>query len=259
MVKIPSIMEMLKCGVHFGHQPCRWHPKMEQYIFGLRNGVHIIDLERTAQELEKTLKIVKALATEGKVVLFVGTKRQARTIVKEAAESCSMPYLVERWIGGLLTNFVEVRRRLRKYNELKDQFKTGEIEKYSKKERQMLKKKLEKMDKYLVGLADLKEMPDAIYVSDMRTSKTAIAEANRKDVPIVAISDSNTNPEKATYIIPANDDAVNSIKMMAMLMAEAVNEGRAEWEKKQMSIKVANTPIQTGKQERKALVKDQDV
>lgn len=259
MFKLPTLLEMLKAGVHFGHQTSRWHPKMKDYIFGSRNGVHIIDLERTTQELEKTLDFVKTLATQGKVLLFVGTKHQARELVRQAAISCGMPYLTERWIGGLLTNFSEVKRRLKKYAELKEQFGTGEIERYSKKEQLMLKKKLDKMDKYLVGLTDLKEMPDALYIVDLRAEKTAVAEAGRMNVPMVAVTDTNVNPTKANYIIPANDDAVNSIKMMVNLVAEAVNYGRLEWEKKKADMQVEVKKKVTGKKERKSLRRDEDV
>lgn len=236
MSNLPSLLEMLKAGVHFGHQKSRWHPKMEKYIFGARNSVHIIDLEKTLVALEKALAYVKNLSAEGKVILFVGTKRQARALVKAAAESCGAPYLVERWIGGLLTNFEEVRRRLRKYHAMKDEVASGEVEKYTKKEQVKIKKELAKMDRYLLGLSNLEKMPDAVYLADLRVEKTAAAEAERKEVPLVAVCDSNVNPDKVDYPIPANDDAVNSIKMIAELMAEAVKEGKAEFEKKKAAM-----------------------
>ena len=236
-------MDMLKAGAHFGHQSSRWHPKMQPYLFGLRNGVHVIDLEKTVEEMEKTLNYVKTLASQGKIILFVGTKRQAREVVREAAIACDMPYLVERWIGGLLTNFEEVKRRLKKYNTLKEQIKTGEIERYTKKEQVVLKKMVEKMDKYLVGLTKLEKIPDALYIADLRVEKTAVAEAKRTGVKIVAICDSNVNPTKADYIIPANDDAVNSIKLMANVMSEAVKEGRAEWEKNRAAVLKAKDEV----------------
>jgi len=238
MAKLPSLLEMLQAGVHFGHQTSRWHPKMEKFIFGTRNSVHIIDLESTLKEMGKVLHYIKTLASQGKVILFVGTKHQARVLVKEAAEKCGMPYIVERWIGGLLTNFVEVKRRLKMYRELKEQFTSCEIEKYSKKEQVMLKKKLEKMDKYLIGLTDLKELPDALYLVDARVEKTALTEARRVGVSVTAVMDTNVNPEKIDHGIPANDDAVNSIKMMVDLIAEAVNEGKVEWDKKQVEIEI---------------------
>ncbi len=239
MSKTPTLLEMLKAGVHFGHQESRWHPKMEQYLFGARNGVHVINLEKTLEELERSLAFVRSLTAQGKVILFVGTKKQARDLVRAAAESCGMPYLVERWIGGLLTNFSEVRTRLKKYKTLKDQFASGEIEKYTKLEQVKMKKDLEKMEKYLAGLASLEKVPDALYVADMRTEKTALAETIKMGVKVVGVCDSNVNPEKADYIIPANDDAINSIKMIADLVAEAASEGKAEFEKNKAAAKVA--------------------
>ncbi len=245
---------MLKSGVHFGHQTSKWHPRMQEYIFAIRNGVHILNLERTVVELEKTLQTTKTLAANGKVILFVGTKQQARAIIKEAAIDCGMPYLVERWIGGLLTNFSEVEKRLKKYHELKDLFASGEAERYSKKERVMLKKKLENMDKYLCGLTDLKKMPDVLYIADMRVEKTAISEAKKMGVDIIGVVDTNVNPENATYVIPANDDAVNSIRMISTLVADAIKEGKAEWDKKQVNLQIK--PLETGKKHRKALRKE---
>ncbi len=231
MTNTPSLMEMLKAGAHFGHRSGRWHPKMRQYIFGVRNGIHVIDLEKTTEELERSLEFVKGLVSKGKNILFVGTKRQARELVKAAAIDCDMPYINERWIGGLLTNFDEMKRRLKKYNTLKAEVASGEIERYTKKEQVEFKKQLAKMDRYLIGLAKLEKMPDALYVADLRVEKTAVTEANRVKVPVVAVCDTNVNPEKAQYIIPANDDAISSIKMMAELVAEAVKAGKKEYEK----------------------------
>ena len=260
MPKMPTLLEMLKAGVHFGHQKSRWHPKMENFIFGARNGVHIIDLEKTLEEAEKALAYVKTLASKGQVILFVGTKRQAREIIKSAAQKCGMPFLVERWIGGLLTNFEEVKRRLKKYKHLREQFETREIEKYTKKEQVNLKKQLEKMDKYLIGLTKLEKMPDALYVADMRTEKTALAEAQRMEIPTVAVCDSNTDPNKVDYAIPANDDAVNSIKMIADLIAEAAEEGRQEYEKKKAERAKEELPKHEAvKKERRALKKEESI
>jgi len=256
MSNIPSLLEMLKVGAHFGHQHSRWHPKMKSYIYGSRNGVHVIDLERTQADLEKALAYVKDLASKGKVILFVGTKRQAQAPIKAAAESCGMPFLTERWIGGLLTNFSEAKDRLKKYRTLKDQVATGEIEKYTKKEQVELKKKLVKMDKYLNGLVNMDRLPDALYVTDMRVAKTAVAEANRMHIPIVGVCDTNVNPEKAEFVIPANDDAVNSIKMMADLVAESVNEGKVEFEKnKAAEVK----KVEVVKVERRAVRKEESI
>ncbi|MBU1613356.1 30S ribosomal protein S2 [Patescibacteria group bacterium] len=200
MHKIPSIMEMLKAGAHFGHRSGRWHPKMAKYIFGVRNGIHVLDLEKTAEEIQKTLEYVKNLVAKGKNILFIGTKRQARELVIEAAKSCDMPYINERWIGGLLTNFEEMKRRLRKYNTLKAEVASGEIEKYTKKEQVDFKKLLAKMDRYLIGLAKLEKLPDALYIADLRTEKTAVTEANKTNVPIVAVCDTNVNRKKPSTL-----------------------------------------------------------
>lgn len=224
-------MDMLKAGMHFGHQKSRWHPKMKPYIFGVRNGVHILNLERTVEELQKALDYTKGLAASGKVVLFVGTKRQAQSVVKAAAESCGMPFLTERWIGGLLTNFDETKQRIKKYKNLKQQIASGEIEKYTKKEQSDLVKLVAKMDKYLAGLTSLERMPDAMFVIDMRVCKTAVNEALRTNVPIIGVCDSNVNPDQAEFVIPANDDAVNSIKTISNLLAQAISEGKEQWEK----------------------------
>jgi small subunit ribosomal protein S2 len=204
---------------------------MQPYIFGLRGGVHVIDLEKTAEELQKALAYVTSLARDGKVILFVGTKRQARDYIKRAAAECGMPYVTERWIGGLLTNFDEFKRRLKKYKELDQLFKTGESEKYTKKEQSVFKKQLATMDKYLSGLRDLAALPDALYIADLRVEKTAVTEANKTEVPMVAICDTNVNPTKVAFPIPCNDDAVHAIEMMANLVAAAVNEGKAQMAK----------------------------
>lgn len=235
MTTVPSLLEMLKAGVHFGHQRSRWHPKMQPYIFGLRNGVHIINLEKTAEALGQALEYVKELVASGKVILFVGTKRQARDFVTKAAVSCGMPYVTERWIGGLLTNFDEFKRRMKKYKELEGMMISGEIEKYTKKEQAVMQKQLLKMDKYLKGLKGLEKLPDALYIADLRVEKTAVTEAGRTSVPMVAVCDTNTNPDKAAYPIPSNDDAVHAIEMMVNAVAAAVNEGKVELEKRRLA------------------------
>lgn len=249
-MKIPSVLEMLQAGVHFGHQVCRWHPKMEEYIFTERNGVHVIDLEKTKVKLGETLGQVKAMSAEGKEILFVTTKSQARDIVKEAAIDCGSPYLVERWIGGLLTNFDEIKNLLKKYVGLKEQQASGELERYTKQEQSKIIKDLEKMEKRLGGLAHLEKRPDAIFVPALQREKTAVNEANRTGVPVIGICDTNSNPEKTEYFIPANDDAVNSIKMMVGLVAEAIKEGKEEYKKK-VPVKKVFAEKKAPKEERK--------
>ena len=222
---------MLQAGVHFGHQTSRWHPKMKDFIYTDRNNIHVIDLEKTQAQLESVLPAIKKMATEGKVILFVSTKPQAREVVKAAAIECGMPFLTDRWLGGMLTNFAEIKKLVKKYNTLKEEQRTGELEKYTKKEQLDIAKELEKMDIYLGGLAKLEKMPDALFLPAMQREKTAVMEANRMNVPIIAICDTNANPEKADLVIPANDDAVNSIKMIVNLVAQAVKEGKTEGEK----------------------------
>ncbi len=228
---IPSILEMLQAGVHFGHQTSRWHPKMKDFIYTDRNNIHVIDLEKTQAQLESVLPEIKKMAAEGKQILFVSTKPQAREVVKAAAIECGMPFLTDRWLGGMLTNFGEIKKLVKKYNTLKEEQATGELEKYTKKEQLDIAKELEKMDIYLGGLAKLEKMPDALFLPSMQREKTAVMEANRMHVPIIAVCDTNANPEKADLVIPANDDAVNSIKMIVNLVAQAVKEGKVEGEK----------------------------
>ena len=235
-MKIPTILEMLQAGVHFGHQVSRWHPKMKNFIFTNRNGVHVIDLEKTQDKIKETLDVVKNLAAEGKVILFVTTKPQARDIVKQAAIDCGMPYLVDRWLGGLLTNFFEIKKLLKKYNSLKEQQANGELEKYTKKEQLEIFKKLEKMDKILVGLAKLGKIPDAIFIPALQREKTAVTEANKMQITTIGICDTNANPMKTDYFIPANDDAVKAITMMVNLVSEAIKEGKEEYDKKKIEV-----------------------
>ena len=228
-MNIPSIVDMLKAGVHFGHQTSRWHPKMKEYIFASRNGLHIIDLEKTQVEMEKTLKAVKQMAAEGKQILFVTTKPQARGIVKEAAINAGMPYIVERWIGGMLTNFPEIKKLISGYISLKEQQASGELEKYTKKEQLDISKDLIKKDVTLVGLTSLKKIPDAIFLPSLQREKTTLIEANKKGITVIGVADTNSNPKKADYIIPANDDAVRSIDIIVKAVSEAIKEGREEY------------------------------
>ncbi len=231
-MEVPSILEMLQAGVHFGHQKSRWHPKMEPFIFTERNGVHIIDLEKTQAQLESVLADVTKMASEGKQILFVTTKPQARQIVKDAAEACGMPFLVDRWLGGFLTNFAEIRKLIKKYVTLKEQQASGELEKYTKNEQVQIGKQLEKMDTYLGGLVTLHNQPDALFIPAVQREKTAVTEANRTGVPVIGVCDTNANPGTVQYVIPANDDAVKAIDLIVGLVRDAIIEGRKEWEKK---------------------------
>ncbi|MFA7315064.1 MAG: 30S ribosomal protein S2 [Candidatus Magasanikbacteria bacterium] len=237
-MEIPSILEMLQAGVHFGHKGSRWYPKMKPFIFTQRNQVHIVDLEKTKVQLEIILPQIKQLAKEGKQILFVSTKPQAKAIVKKAAQDCGMPFLVDRWIGGMLTNFTEIKKLVKNYVTLKDQQDKGQLGKYTKKEQLEIGKKIEKMDKYLSGLVSLNNLPDVVFIPSMQCEKTAVTEANRMSIPIIGICDTNANPNKAEYVIPANDDAVKSIEMMVGLVRDTIKKGVAEKTKDVASIKV---------------------
>ena len=231
-MKTPSIIEMLQAGVHFGHQKFRWHPKMAEYIFTERHGVHIIDLQKTQVQLEKVLPEVKQMAADGKQILFVSTKPQAREVVKKAAQECGMPYLTDRWLGGMLTNFPEIKKLIKKYNSLKEQQANGELEKYTKKERVTIGKDIEKMDTYLAGICNVTKIPEAIFVPAVQREKTAVVEAGRTGVTVVGICDTNANQTRVNHVIPANDDAVRAIELMVNTVRDAIIEGKKEWENK---------------------------
>lgn len=227
-MNIPSIVDMLKSGVHFGHRTSRWHPYMAPFIFGARQDVHIINLEHTEAQLKTAVAELKKMASEGKTILFVGTKRQASALVKKAAESCNMPYVNNRWLGGLLTNFKNVSTGARKLTRLKMQKETGELKKYTKKEQLEFDREIEKLTKFVGGIEKLYKMPDAIFIVDLNEEKTALAEAIQMNVPVFAMCDTNVNPRKVDFPIPANDDAVKSIELITSTVAAAIAEGAKE-------------------------------
>lgn len=227
-MKIPSSLEMLKAGVHFGHQSSKWHPKMKPYIFGERGGVHIINVEETAAKLDEALKFVTSTVARGGTILFVGTKRQAQEIVAKYAVDCAMPYVNARWLGGTLTNYAQLQRLIRHYLDLKDKREKGELKKYTKLEQLQFDREIEELDEKIGGLSTLTRVPDALFVLDARHEKTAVREARAMKVPMIALVDSNVNPSGIEYVIPGNDDAVNSIDMIAKLVAGAVKEGKSK-------------------------------
>ncbi len=224
---IPTILELLQAGVHFGHQKSRWHPKMKDYIFTERSGVHIIDLEKTLVKLEAAVNFVRETAQNGGVILFIGTKNQGRQIMKKYAEACETPYITERWIGGLFTNFANVNKLIKKYKDLKEKQEAGVLKKYTKQEQMLFSKEVEKLQKSVGGLAELKKLPDAVFVLDAKQEKTAMEEAINKKIKIVGFCDTNINPERFDYPIPANDDAIKSIELIAKTISEAIKEGKA--------------------------------
>ncbi|MBI2485324.1 30S ribosomal protein S2 [Candidatus Uhrbacteria bacterium] len=227
-MQIPSLPELLEAGAHFGHQANHWHPKMAPYIYGARGGVHIIDLEKTQERLKGALEVVKNLVAQGGVVLFVGTKPQAKSVVKSAALSCGMPFVTERWLGGTLTNFRQLRETINRYVKLREQQEKGELdEKYTKMERLLIAREIEEDQVKVGGIENMKKLPDAIFISDIRHDKTALMEAVGSHVKVIGVCDTNVNPEHVDEVIPMNDDAVRSIQMVYELLAEAVNEGKA--------------------------------
>lgn len=228
MVKIPTLEEMLKAGLHFGHRTSKWHPKMAPFIFGSRKGVHIIDLTKTEAMLREALEFIKKLSRENKIILFVGTKVQVQKPLQKLAEENKMPYVSEKWLGGCLTNFSVIKKTIKKYNDLREQKETGRLDKYPKKERLSFYRFIQKMDARVGGLANLMRLPDALFVWDIKQEETAVTEAKKKNIPVVAVCDTNTDPSPVNYIIPANDDATKGIKMILSLVDEALKEGKKE-------------------------------
>ena len=227
MNKLPSIEEMLKAGMHFGHQTSKWHPKMEPFIFGSRNGVHIIDLIKAKKQLAEALEFMKKFAAEGKIILFVGTKMQAKKTLKKTAQVTGMPYICEKWLGGFLTNFAVVKKLMKKYKDLLADKNSGKLEKYTKKERLDFDREIAKLEMKVGGVAELTRLPDALFIWDLKMEKIAATEAKRKNIPIIAVCDTNTNPAGINYVIPANDDATKTIKLILKTVEEAILEGRA--------------------------------
>lgn len=226
MIKIPSLKELLEAGVHFGQQTSRWHPKMEPYIFGATKGVHIINLEQTREYLAKAAEYALNLSRRGGILLFVGTKNQARIPIEAAAKKCGMPYVTGRWMGGLFTNFNTVLTLLRKLERLEDDQKKGKLEKYTKKERLHVQREIDRLHESIGGIKEIRRLPEAVYIVDVNVDKIAVTETTRKEIPIVAMVDSNSNPAEIDYPIPANDDAVKSIELISNVLADAVLEGK---------------------------------
>ena len=223
---VVAMKQLLEAGVHFGHQTRRWDPKMAEYIFQARNGIHIIDLQKTSKKLDEAYKFIKEQAEEGKTVLFVGTKKQAQECVKEAAEKSGMYYVDQRWLGGMLTNFGTIRKRIDRLNELETMQEDGTFEVLPKKEVILLKKEMEKLEKNLGGIKDMKEIPGVMFVVDPKKERIAILEARKLGIPVVGLIDTNCNPEDVDYAIPGNDDAIRAVKLITDVMANAIIEGR---------------------------------
>lgn len=228
MPQIPELIEMIKAGVHFGHQSSKRYPKMEDYIHTTRNKIDIINLEKTAKALERALAFIKQTVAQGGTVLFISSKRQAKAIIEKYAAFTSMPYITSRWLGGTFTNFYSISQLVKKLKDLESKSEKGELEKYTKKEQLEFQREIVRLAELVGGLKPLTKLPEAVFIVDIKKEKTAVAEAIKKKIPIVALVDTNVNPELIQYPIPANDDATKSIELFTKLVAEAINEGKAE-------------------------------
>ena len=223
---VVSMSYLLEAGVHFGHQTRRWNPKMAEYIFTERNGIYIIDLQKTVRKLEEAYNFVRDLTEQGKSVLFVGTKKQAQESVKEEAIRCGAYYVNARWLGGMLTNFTTIRRRVNRLKQLREMQENGTFDLLPKKEVIKLNLEIEKLEKFLGGIKDMKDLPGALFIVDPRKEKIAVAEAKKLGIPIIAIVDTNCDPDEVDYVIPGNDDAIRAVKLLAGVMANGVIEGK---------------------------------
>ena len=226
MANIVSMKGLLEAGVHFGHQTRRWNPKMAPYIYTERNGIYIVDLQKTVRKLEEAYSFVRELAENGQTILFVGTKKQAQEAIKEEALRCGQYYVNARWLGGMMTNFKTMRTRVERLNQLKTMQEDGTFDMLPKKEVMKHMGEIEKLEKYLGGVTEMKKLPGALFVVDPRKERNAINEARKLNIPIVAIVDTNCDPDEVDYVIPGNDDAIRAIKLISSIMANAVLEGK---------------------------------
>ena len=225
-MSVVAMKQLLEAGVHFGHQTRRWDPKMAEYIFQARNGIHIIDLQKTSKKLDEAYEFVREQAEEGKTILFVGTKKQAQECMREAAQKCGMYYVDQRWLGGMLTNFETIKKRIKRLKDLETMEQDGTFDVLPKKEVIGLKKEMEKLETNLGGIKEMDKLPGVIFLVDPKKERIAILEAKRLNIPTVGIVDTNCNPEDLDYPIPGNDDAIRAVKLIADVMANAVVEGK---------------------------------
>lgn len=224
MSEVISMKELLEAGVHFGHQTRRWNPKMAEYIFMKRNGIHIVDLQKTVEKFEFVYKVVADMAKANDVILFVGTKKQAQAAIKEEAERCGMPYVSERWLGGMLTNFKTIITRIERLKKLEQMESDGTFDVLPKKEVILLRKEKDKLEKNIGGIKDMNKLPDALFIIDPKKEETAVKEARQLGIPIVALVDTNCDPDLIDYVIPGNDDAIRAVKLIASRIADAIIE-----------------------------------
>lgn len=223
-----SLLELLQSGAHFGHKTSRWNPKMKPYIFTVRNDIHILDLEKTRRALTEAVEFVSSVVQSGGSILFIGTKRQARSIIKKNAEMASQPYINVRWLGGTFTNFKTIQKTVRKLEKMQELKASGQLEsRYTKKERLLVEREIEKLEKLFAGMKDMKRIPQAVFIADINYDDIALAEARKMNVPIIALVDTNSNPEGVDFPIPCNDDATAAIELVTSVVATAIKESKA--------------------------------
>lgn len=225
-MSVISMKQLLEAGVHFGHQTRRWNPKMAEYIFTERNGIYIIDLQKTVKKVEDAYAVMKEIAAEGKNILFVGTKKQAQEAIEEEAKRCGMYFVNQRWLGGMLTNYGTIKNRIDRLHELEKMEENGTFDLLPKKEVIKLRHEMERLEKFLGGIKDMTELPEALFVVDPRKERIAIKEAHKLGIPVIAIVDTNCDPDEVDYVIPGNDDAIRAVKLLTATMANAVIEGK---------------------------------
>ena len=230
MANVASMKQLLEAGVHFGHQTRRWNPKMRQFIFTDRNGIHILDLQQTVTRLNEAYRFVQNLTANGESILFVGTKKQAQEAIKEEAERAGQYYVNSRWLGGMLTNFQTIQLRIRYMRDLEARRERGDFERMTKKEAQHLNDEIDRLERTLGGIKDMRRLPGAIFVIDTKKEHTAVLEARRLEIPVIALADTNTDPDEMDYPIPANDDAIRAVKLLCSKIADAALEGRHQYE-----------------------------
>lgn len=246
---MPTVVDMLKAGAHFGHKKSKRHPKMQPYIFTVKNDISVIDLTQTSDLLEKALRFVADIAARGGLIMFVGTKKQASETVKNAALSCGMPYVHTRWIGGTITNYAIISKMIKKYKKLKEKMEAGELSKYTKKEQLEFSREIEELEGLIGGIQNLSKLPDAVFLVDIRKESTALKEALKKHIPIVALCDTNVNPTGINYVIPANDDASKSVELFVNLVAQVINNAKQSANEQPQTVTVAATVVSTEKSE----------
>lgn len=257
------IKELLEAGVHFGHRTNRWNPKMAKFIFGEKNGIYIVDLQRTVEGLKEACEFLKGVASKGEYILFVGTKKQAKDIIRERAKKCEVFYVVERWLGGTLTNFTTIRQSVKRLEELEKLKESQTFELLSKKERAQIVKELDKLIRNLEGIRGMSRLPSVLFVIDSKTEEIAINEANKLSIPVVALIDTNSDPDRVDYIIPGNDDAIKSIELITQIVGDSILEGRQQHLEDKSALEEEGikkeAPIKADEEEIEKLVDEKDV